>query len=487
VLAWPAVEQPGDDTLSEEQDNWAGTLGVPAVPYLLIALECSRPLVGSSRHSLARVDEVTFGRGPNREVQRVVREGIRRLEVRVPDPWMSSSHARLKRDGLYWRFEDSESTNGSRVDGNPCRGPLVLDESTIELGRTFFLLRCGLPSPAGTANDFSADVAGENASALATLLPMYAWGLKRLTRVANSTVPVLLLGETGTGKELLAKVIHERSLRPGPFVAVNCGALPESLTEAQLFGHSKGAFSGAVRDEIGYVRSADTGTLFLDEIGDLSPASQAALLRVLQENEVVPVGTTRAIPVDLRVVAATNAPINDLVQKGLFRSDLLGRLAGFTFTLPPLRDRREDLALIACKVLHECTGDVSLSPSAVRALLNHSWPRNIRELRQCLSSAAVLADGELVEPCHLPASIAGTSRECRVGSDAGADRAATGAYWPLPPGVREPEDTRLREELIAQLTAYRGNVTQVARALGKARVQIQRWVKRFELDPRRFR
>src|SRR5262249_27731601 len=167
----------------------------------------------------------------------------------------------------------------------------------------------------------------------------------------RTPLSVLLFGETGTGKEVLAGAIHRTSARTGAFVAANCGALPAALVESQLFGHVRGAFTGAVRDGPGFVRAADRGTLFLDEIGDLAPPAQAALLRVLEEYEVVPVGTTRAVHVDVRVIAATHRPLDQMAERGEFRQDLYARLAGFVQRIPPLRERREDLGLLVGGVL----------------------------------------------------------------------------------------------------------------------------------------
>src|SRR5439155_8887584 len=183
-------------------------------------------------------------------------------------------------------------------------------------------------------------------SGLATVLPWLAREFERLQLVADSSVPVLLRGESGTGKEVLAAAIHKLSGRPGAFQAVNCGAIPPNLVESELFGHRRGAFSGAVTDHPGMVRGADRGTLLLDEVGDLTLAAQAALLRVLERHEVLPVGGNKAVRVDLRVVAATNRNLDELVAEGRFRADLLARLSGYVCVLPELRDRQEDFSLL---------------------------------------------------------------------------------------------------------------------------------------------
>jgi DNA-binding NtrC family response regulator len=284
---------------------------------------------------------------------------------------------------------------------------------------------------------------------------------------------VLLLGETGTGKEVVARAVHRMSQRRGDFVAVNCAALPPALLESQLFGHVKGAFSGATHDALGFVRQADHGTLFLDEIGDLPLASQAALLRVLQEEEVVPIGATRPIDVDLRVVAATNQPLDARVARGDFRRDLFARLAGLRLTLPPLRERREDTGLLVASALRAIAGDraaaLTLTPAAGRALLDHDWPMNIRELQQALSLGVTLAASGEIDVAHLP-SPPGTF----------AERTASG------PRLSSEEET-LRAEIVAHLEATRGNVTEAARAMGRQRTQVHRWVKRLGIDLRTLR
>src|SRR5207302_1217977 len=189
-------------------------------------------------------------------------------------------------------------------------------------------------------------------------------------------------GETGTGKEVIARAIHAASRRPGAFVAVNCGALAPNLVESELFGHKKGAFSGATEDHNGLVRAADKGTLLLDEIGDLPVPTQAALLRVLQQREVLPLGTTKPMPVDLRVVAASHRDLEAEVGAGRFREDLWSRLAGYTAQLPALRDRREDLGLLVAALLARLvqTRPIRFTSEAGLALVQYDWPRNVREL-----------------------------------------------------------------------------------------------------------
>jgi transcriptional regulator with PAS, ATPase and Fis domain len=248
--------------------------------------------------------------------------------------------------------------------------------------------------------------------------------------------------------------------------------------ESQLFGHVKGAFSGALRDEPGFVRAADKGTLFLDEVADLPKASQAALLRVLQEREVVPLGSTRPIAVDVRVVAATHQSLHEMVDRGEFRRDLFARLAGCVVTLPPLRERQEDIGILVASLLPQVAPqrapEVTLSTDVGRALLTYDWPMNVRELRQCLASALALAGTGQVQKSHLPPQVASTLEEPVVGS-------------PRKASALNPRDEQLLSELVVQLSRHEGNLAEVARAMGKARMQIHRWCRRFGIDPNSYR
>jgi DNA-binding NtrC family response regulator len=484
------VAPPEDQTFTESPAAPV-TLARPE-PHLVVVLECDRPLSGSSRHSLRGIAEVTLGRGPERTA---MRQG-ERLTLTVPGRWMSAAHARIRRDVATgegrWVLEDLDSRNGTRVNGQAVVHAALADGDLIEAGHTLIVFRDALHAPPTAALDF--DVAGASSLPsqsphalqagkfrLTTLLPAVASELETLVRIAPTPLPVLLRGETGTGKEVVAQVVHALSHRRGPFVAVNCGGLPETLVESQLFGHTKGAFSGAVRDAPGFVRAAGGGTLFLDEIGDLAPNSQAALLRVLQEREVVPVGTTLPAPVDFRVISATHQPLEAMVARGTFRADLLARLDGFSFILPPLRERREDIGLFVADLLGAPAdagtpappAALKLSPDAGRALLRYEWPLNIRELAHCLARACAVAETDgAIELGHLPPQV----REHALAGGVGA--AETTA---------PNDDSRLRAQLEALLTEHQGNVAQVARAVGKARMQVHRWLRRFEIDPGRYR
>jgi transcriptional regulator of acetoin/glycerol metabolism len=321
--------------------------GARLAPYLFVVVEGARLTAGGARVALAELALLHIGRG----AARTLRDSAGAATLEIPDAQMSSSHARIVRDAAQWILEDAGSMNGTRVNGEPAARHALRDGDVIELGQTLLVFRELEDDAAGRPRSLDASALVGVEPGFATLDPGLARRLERLARVAPSPLSILLLGETGTGKEMLARGLHALSGRPGPFVAVNCGAIPQNLVESHLFGHVRGAFSGALKDEPGLVRSAHDGTLLLDEIGDLPASSQAALLRVLQEGEVRPVGSAHTTQVDVRVLAATHMPLEDLVERGTFRRDLYARLAGYTFTLPPLRERRVDLGLLIAALL----------------------------------------------------------------------------------------------------------------------------------------
>ena len=472
-------------------------------PHLFVVMECRRPLAGGARASLHGVERVTFGRGDVRALEHGA-DG-RSLEVRVPDPAISQRHASLERDGGAWVLEDLASTNGTRVGGESIARSVLRDGDVVELGSTLIVVRFALATPAGTPRTVSFDASVRGQVGLATLVPEYANALATFARVAMSQVPLLLLGESGTGKEVLARATHALSGRKGAFVPVNCGALPAALVEAQLFGHVRGAFSGAQNNQPGFVRASDGGTLFLDEIGDLPLAAQAALLRVLQEKEVTPIGSASRHSVDLRVVAATHRHIDaqaTQVEGASFRGDLYARLAGFTHGLPALRDRKEDMGILLRDLLPvvapDRATDLRLSVELGRALLAHDWPFNVRELQQALSVATVLAT-DVVRLAHAPETLRalrgrstpeGAAPAAGGGSTAprvGGSTAPRAVGSTAPRAELSPQDQALKETVETALRTHHGNVSEVARALGKTRMQVHRWMRRFDLDVQRFR
>jgi DNA-binding NtrC family response regulator len=423
---------------------------------IVVALRAGAPSEAPSRHLLDDVDVVVFGRGPRAAV-RDVDGGLRRLRLRVPDPVMSSDHGRLLGVRGVWLLEDPRSKNGALVSGTPTRSAMVRPGDAFVLGHTVFLLERG-EHPADAPLDVTAREAPVEGAA--TLHPSLHAQVELLLRVAPSDVPLLLLGETGTGKEVFARAAHALSGRRGAFVAVNCGALAPGLVEAELFGHRRGAFTGAVADRPGYLRSARGGTVFLDEIAELPAPAQAVLLRALQQREVVPVGDTAPVAVDFRLVAATHRDLGAMVASGAFRADLHARLLGLTLVLPPLRERRCDLGLLVASILRRLGATTTFTPAAAYALFRHQWPLNVRELERCLATALPLAGGRPVDAAHLRLP-------------------APAAAAPAPP---VEDDDGLRGSVTRLLVEHRGNVAAVARDLGKHREQVHRWIRRWNLD-----
>jgi transcriptional regulator of acetoin/glycerol metabolism len=448
------------DTLGErELPPWLRPL-VPA-PHLFVALECDRPLAGPTRHRLDDCDEVLIGRGATRAF---ARDG-HRLTLSLPDARMSMQHARLSRDGERWLVTDLGSRNGVHRHGTRIDRAFVDDGDVLTLGHTLLRFRAELPAHAAQPADRDGATLTPPAPGLETLLPRLENDFGVLREMLAASLPIMILGDTGTGKEVLARALHQLSGRAGELVAVNCGALPPNLVESELFGHVRGAFSGAVADRPGLVRAAHDGTLLLDEVGDLPLAAQTAFLRVLQERSVLAVGAQRPVKVDFALVSATHRPLDVLVAGGHFRADLFARLAGYRLTLPPLGERLEDLALImrAILVAHD-RADAIFTPAAGQALLAYDWPRNVRELELALLAALALAPDRCIDVAHLPAPIA--------------------AALPSPDDDHSDE---LLQRLTALMTEHAGNVSEVARALGKGRTQINRWLKRYGLDANRFR
>jgi transcriptional regulator with PAS, ATPase and Fis domain len=454
-------------TLAEDDSVQSASMASRRGPSLFVLVEGDRPLALSSRHSLDGISSVHLGRGSKRTAERPAHARSGDLIVRVPDARMSSSHAVLARVRERWFVEDSGSRNGSRVNGTPVQQHKLEDGDLIELGRTVFLFRSD-EDQSGALDvdtlDFTADEPLTLNSELAR-----AWAELR-TIAPSREIAILIEGESGTGKEVLARQIARWSGVRGDFVGVNCGALPTNLVESELFGSVKGAFSGADGHRSGLIRSADRGCLFLDEIGDLPLASQASLLRVLQEHEVTPVGATRPHPVQLRVVSATHRDLDKAVQLERFRHDLFARIAGFRTRLPALRDRKEDLGILIGRLLPKIASDprsITFAPDAIRELFTYDWPLNVRELSNALGTAALLSRGEPIQREHLTDAVRSTVlTETAMLTD---------------------EQRQHRIGLVELLHKHNGNVSAVARDVGKARTQVQRWMKRYDLKLEDFR
>jgi transcriptional regulator of acetoin/glycerol metabolism len=297
--------------------------------------------------------------------------------------------------------------------------------------------------------------------------------IQRAARLVDTPVSVLITGETGSGKEYFAKALHQAGQRCGkPFVAVNCAAIPETLIESELFGHLPGSFSGAsAKGKRGLIQEADGGTLFLDEIGDMPLPLQARLLRVLAEREVLPIGATRALKVDVRVIAATHAELQQRVREGHFRDDLYYRLAGAHLTLPPLR-QRQDLPWLVQRMLRATPAQPQLAPEVEQLLRRHGWPGNLRELKNVIEFAAAMAGpGGTIGLAELPDSLL---EAARASPAAGTHAAAT------PDGTLPPE----AQLLLQYLRAAHWNISAVAHQLGVARMTVYRRMKRWGIrDP----
>ncbi|WP_374637673.1 sigma-54-dependent Fis family transcriptional regulator, partial [Paracoccus sp. (in: a-proteobacteria)] len=290
---------------------------------------------------------------------------------------------------------------------------------------------------------------------------------ERAARVVDHRISVILRGETGTGKEFIARAMHASGRRPGPFIAINCAALPEALIESELFGYVPGAFTGAhPRGKKGLIRESHGGTLFLDEIGDMPLSLQARLLRVLSEREVLPVGGTRAEPVDIRVISASHRDLAELVAEGQFRQDLYYRLNGLILDLPPLR-ARGDLDWLIARISAGTEGRPRFAPETMALLRAHDWPGNLRELVNLCTLCAALCDGAPVRPEDLPGDILAAARPLT----GGPARAAALAH--------EAEEAAALRRLIA---ACDGNISAAARRAGVERSTIYRRMRRLGLD-----
>jgi len=305
--------------------------------------------------------------------------------------------------------------------------------------------------------------------------------LDQVRATARTDYPVVITGESGTGKELVAQAIHRSSHRArGPFVPVNCGAIPDTLFEAELFGHVKGAYTGAVSNRAGLFEEADGGTLFLDEVGEISLESQVKLLRVLQSSEVKRVGSARTTRVDVRLVCATNRDLGAMVEEGAFRQDLYYRVHVLPLHLPPLRDRREDIALLARHFLARANTELDrpspgFSPEALERLTAHSWPGNVRELENRVKQAAMLSGGEEVGADDILLDLGPQGGPTSSGA---VDLTLT---------LDEARDRFEREYLVASLKLHRGAVTRAAEAMGVHRNSIYHMLKKHDVDPSQFR
>jgi len=396
--------------------------------------------------------------------------------VRLSGSDVSRRHASLQRSpagGI--SILDLESRNGTRINGKSVRTARLAPNDVVRLGGWVGVVTTG-------AEPFGEIAPGLFGGALLrrTLAP--------LEQAARSDLPIVLEGETGTGKEVVARAVHGWSGRSGPFVAVNCAALPEGLAEAELFGYRRGAFTGADRASLGLFRNADGGTLLLDEISDLSLAVQAKLLRVLEQREVQPLGETSTIPIDVRVVVAGQESLMDAVRERRFRADLLARLDGMTVRLPPLRERREDVPQLFSRIWREL-GDgkpPSLEFDFVERMCAHDWPLNVRELVLLARRLRVFrAEDPSLRARHLPERI-GAQVDGPAPAPAPSDeppRPAEDSGSTSESGSPAAPAERIElPELIVALRASQGNVARASALLGITRQRAYRLIEGNAVD-----
>jgi transcriptional regulator with PAS, ATPase and Fis domain len=398
---------------------------------------------------------ITLGRDPDNDVE------LAGLQT-------SRQHARIERRGAGLSVRDLKSRNGVFVNGiRMPESPLCVGD-LLRVGGWLGVVRMVAPAQAPTVG-------------FREIYPSYFVGpvlgsiLDAVERVATTDLPVVVQGETGTGKEGVAQALHRWSRRSGPLVAINCGALPEHLAEGELFGYRKGAFTGADRANPGHLRAADQGTLFLDEIAELPLPIQVKLLRALEQREVVPLGESHPVPVDVRIVAAAQSPLRQQMEQGRLRPDLYARLDGLTVVLPPLRERRIELPFLFSRMLGKqakTSSTRTLDPATVEALCLYDWPFNLRELDRVAKQLWVLyGDRPSLLREHLPE---------RFGQAPGGEAPKSAA-----PAKRRPtgrKDVGL-DDLRVALRSTQGNASHAAEQLGISRAKAYRLMEKGDIVP----
>ena len=395
-------------------------------------------------------------------------------DVTLDDDEVSREHAAIHDVGGTWRLDDLHSANGVFVNGQRADQVPLVGGEVIRVGTT--LLRMVPEGPAARSGRLQRRPETETTRGMVAGPSMDA-ALGLLARAAASDLSVLIVGQTGTGKELAAAHLHRASGRSGPFVPVNCGAITATLFESEMFGHRRGAFTGATRDNPGHFRHAHGGTLLLDEIGELPLREQPKLLRVLQDRRVLPVGGTSAVPVDVKVVCATNRELGPMVEQGTFRLDLFARISELVVELPPLASRAEDIpALVEHFVQKHDPAGRQVPVEAMELLCCRQWPRNVRQLENSVRRALLLAgDHAELTPEHF--------QEPRP-QVAGAPSAASPAQPPVvAPASEPPRARRLREVL----TRHGGDVALSAQELEISASQLYRRAKKYGLRVAHFR
>jgi transcriptional regulator with PAS, ATPase and Fis domain len=410
----------------------------------------------------------------------VIGRGADDADVVVDDRSLSRRHAVLEigPDGAL-TVGDLGSTNGTRVRGVRIDGPTpILPDEVFSLGHvTCAVEEVAATTPRTTTSSTPAATAKTRLEGMVSL-------------VAASTLSVLLHGETGSGKDVTARAIHQKSSRAAaPFLALNCAALPESLLESELFGHEKGAFSGADKVKPGLFESADTGTVFLDEVAEMSPSVQAKLLRVIESRQVQRLGALRPRVIDVRFIAASHKDLQEEVDAGRFREDLYFRINGITITLPPLRERLDELPSIASSLLSTLGPGQALSPRALARLMEHRWPGNFRELRTVIERAVVMSAGSpVIDVQHLVIDRDRRSpAAASAASPATAPPASRTTSGPVSTTARPPNremsaaELAERERIMTALNDAAGNQTKAAELLGVSRRTLINRIEQYDV------
>ncbi len=425
-------------------------------------------------------------------------------DIYLPDDAVSRHHATIHYENDQWLLADEGSRNGVYVDGELVAGSILLqDDQVIMIGDTLFKF-VGVEAEQYALYRIDGAKWGEpHDVALARHAELLVGGYQvqrvqaQINRAAPSRLAILLQGESGVGKDLAAQRIHQRSRRAGKFWPVNCGGLSTSLLASELFGHAKGAFTGATEDRLGHFRAADKGTLFLDEIGDMPMEAQTHLLRVLETGQVTPVGASNAVTVDVRVVAATHYDLKARVEQGLFRRDLYTRLNGQTISILPLRERKEDIFQLTRRFLRrpDCP---HLSPGErfITALLHYDFPGNVRELKNAVERAFLQGEGHVEDCNHLPPEIvacmpdfprrgqrpSGAMNEARL--------EARRSHGTPVPGVEADDSGASKpsaDELRHAMRVCNGNLRKVGDMFGRSRGTVDRWLRHYNIKRNIYR
>ena len=422
------MDERGSGSLEDrtEEVSWHGSFG----PWML---EIGSPEGGRAAR-LERDGSLTLGTG-------------RDVDVRIRDATVSARHCVLRGTSQGIVVEDLGSRNGVFVGAaRVARATLSGVSASIVIGHTTVVLRQSLES-----DESVPDVSVPGLVGTSACMRRVADEVRRHARLK---APILIRGESGTGKDVVARALHQLSGRSGSYVPLNVGTIPEALADAELFGHRRGAFTGAIASRAGAFEEAHGGSLFLDEIAELPPSVQVKLLRVVEDGQVRPMGSTRPIQVEVRIISATWASLEERAQDGRFRSDSLHRLSTVTIELPPLRQRTSDIPILSKALLARNAAEVGerrLSSAALARLVDYDFPGNVRELASVLYRAAVAAPGAVIEACHLQ----------------------------LPSGGRPARATPLSPvEALALLNRHRGNATAAARAARVPRSTFRAWLDR---------